>query len=165
MNLPEDIIYYIVNFLEKQELLKLNITSKNIYKYTNQNKFWYNFYKKTFNQYIFETNKQKWKKNFISISKLSKIYFKIIKKIGTDSFENTNNEIIYSNSKDIYWINYLKDDVNQLKKNKIKVVVHNNFKYGYCIITTYIINYDQLYFSVYFVKNSQTYSIFYRLDF
>lgn len=163
MNLSNDIIFYIIDYSDKKEILKWNQVSKSINKYTNSNKFWFKIYDDYFNNYKFDLINQNWKRNFICISKLSKINFKILRKISLTQIDNVKTNIIYSTINEIQWITNDKPFIRNLNKIKIKTVVHNHCIYGYFITSIYLINYDELYLSVYFVNNSQSYDIFYKI--
>lgn len=160
MYLSNDIICYLINFLNKNDNLKFNILSKHFNNYTNSNIFWKKFYKQEFGNYLFDVENQNWKKNFIEISKLSHIHFKILKVISQTKINIEYNTKEYSSLDKIKWIKN-KENKNKLKL-KIRTVVHNHKEYGYFITSIYLINYNELYLSVYFVNNSKSIFIYYK---
>jgi hypothetical protein len=58
MKLSDDILFYIIDFLNKKDLINLSILSKNIYKYTSKNKHWQIYYKTQFPDLIFNKKSQ-----------------------------------------------------------------------------------------------------------
>ena len=67
----------------------------------------------------------------------------------------------YSSLNNINFLNAIKL-IRNLNKKKIKTEVWVHRYYGYSIISTYLINYDEIYFSIYFVNNSDSYDLFYK---
>lgn len=163
MYLSEDILFCIIDYLDRHDLIIFNCLSKSINEYTNKNKFWYRFYLEKFNSYLFETDNQNWKLNFISVSKLSSLFFKILRKISISEIDFVQNNIKYSNLNKIYWNNLDKKSLNNMLKVKVRTIVNNHKKYGYFITSIFLIDYDKIYYSVYFVNNSESYDIFYNI--
>lgn len=58
MNLSDDILFYIIDFLNKKDLINLSILSKNIYNYTSKNKHWFQYYINQFPDLIFNKKSQ-----------------------------------------------------------------------------------------------------------
>ena len=148
MELSEDLLFYIIDFFDKEYLLKISILSKNINKYTNMNKFWYNFYLKSFSQYVFNDSNTIWKKNYFTVSILTLNYSKLLRKIMLNKPDERSKFKEYSSLNNI---NFLKCDrtlIRNLNKKKIKTEVWVHRYYGYSIISTYLINYDEIYFSI-----------------
>ena len=97
---------------------------------------------------------------------ISKDRFKLLRKIAVTKLETQtelDTESIYSNLENIKWIKCDKDYIRNLYKIKIRTIVNNHIDYGYFITSMYLTNYDELYFSVYFVNNSANYDIFYKI--
>ena len=166
MYLSEDIIFCIIDYLNRKELVTFSVVSKSISNYSKKNKFWLKFFDETFNDYKFSEENQNWRNNFISMSKLSKDRFKLLRKIAVTKLETQtelDTESIYSNLENIKWIKCDKDYIRNLYKIKIRTIVNNHIDYGYFITSMYLTNYDELYFSVYFVNNCANYDIFYKI--
>ena len=164
MELSEDLLFYIIDYFDKEYLLKINTLSRNINKYTNKNKFWYKFYLKSFSQYLFNSSNTIWKTNYLNVSILISNYYKLIRKIMLIQPEQINYYKKYSNLNNINFLKCDKALIRNLDKKKIKTEVWVHRYYGYSIVSTYLTNYDELYFSIYFVNNSESYDLFYKID-
>jgi hypothetical protein len=165
MNIPEELIYNIIDYSEKILLIKLRLSNKNIDKYVCQNKFWYRHYINTFDNKIFNIKNQLWKDNYLSLSKVSKAHFKLLRILSQTKIFNKSNKLDYSYFNQISWIQNDKILMKDRKKYRIKTVVNNHITLGYFIAIINLINYDELYISVYFVNNSENYGILYKIDF
>ena len=165
MNIPEELIYNIIDYSEKDLLIKLRLSNKNINKYVCQNKFWYRLYINSFDNKIFNIKNQFWKDNYLSLSKVNKAYFKLLRILSQKKILNKSEKLDYSYLDQIIWIQNDKILMKERNKYRIKTLVNNHIKLGYFIAIINLINYDELYISVYFVNNSENYGILYKIDF
>ena len=165
MNIPEEIFLLIIDYFDFKNLVKSSILSKKIYNYSTRSIMWSQYYKNHYNKYIFDNNTSNYRSKLINIIKLKKIYKKILKNISKDNIVNLNKTIIFSNFKELKWLNNNKHLIEKKNLRKVKTEVRCHKYRGYFISTVYFINYDQIYFSNYFVNNSECFDIIYKLDY
>jgi len=164
MKLPNDIFYEIFEYCSLEDLIKLNLTSKNIFQITCGDKYWKQIYNTKHNKYIFN-NSGNWRNKFINRSKTDIVIRKVIKKISDIKIEDICNDLVDSTFYKIKWMNNNKHNILKKPNIKVKTVVRNHKYNNYFISTIYLISDDKLYFSNYFVNTSRCYDILYKIEF
>mgnify|MGYP001204554292 CR=1 FL=1 len=165
MNIPDEIFILILNYLDYKNFLKFTTLSKNIFNYSLSSDIWSYYYKTNFRNYNFNENTSNYRVKIIKFNKTKKIYKKLLKKISINDIKDPNSNLIFSNTKELNWLNNNKHLILKERLRKVRTQVRCHKFKGYFISTVYFINYDKIYFSNYFVNSSQCFDILYKLDY